>query len=126
MSAVVSATLLGRATSTEAVGADAVTGPGQCRAGTPLSGYQDCCGHGPRLRWLVISPYAEADFVDHTATDQSQSCGSHQGHWLGATRIANGPFDAIANPITGMFDFGHRPKAKPLFRVPRRVSRSTR
>jgi hypothetical protein len=39
-------------------------------------------------------------------------------HRLGGARIGDCSLDVIANPITGMFNFGDRPEAKPLFLEP--------
>ena len=63
------------------------------------------CGYGPRLPLLVISPYAKANFVDHTVTDQSSIIHFVEDNWLGGQRIGNGSFDGIANSIVQMFDF---------------------
>jgi phospholipase C len=87
---------------------DALLGPtGLC--GTSKSGaYQDRCGYGPRLPFLVISPFAKNNFVDHTLADQSSIIRFVEDNWqLG--RIGDQSFDAIAGPITNMFDFslGH-------------------
>ncbi|WOP18750.1 alkaline phosphatase family protein [Raineyella sp. LH-20] len=78
--------------------------------GTPvLGGYADRCGYGPRQPLLVISPYAKTNYVDHTLTDQSSILTFVEDNWQ-TGRIGDSSFDAIANPITGMFDFSH-PKA---------------
>ena len=29
------------------------------------------CGYGPRMPFLVISPFARQNYVDHTVTDQT-------------------------------------------------------
>ncbi len=93
--------------------ADALTGPGQCGDGsTALPGphtahAQGRCGYGPRLPLLVISPYAKQNYVDHTLTDQTSVLRFIEDNWLGGERMGGGSFDAIANPITGMFDFRH-------------------
>ncbi|MEV6904947.1 alkaline phosphatase family protein [Amycolatopsis sp. NPDC051372] len=77
-----------------------------------LGGYADRCGYGPRLPLLVISPYSRANHVDHTMTDQTSVLRFIEDNWrLG--RIGDGSFDALAAPLTGMFDFSH-PNAKPL------------
>ncbi|WIX76112.1 alkaline phosphatase family protein [Amycolatopsis carbonis] len=77
-----------------------------------LGGYADRCGYGPRLPLLVISPYSRVNHVDHTMTDQTSVLRFIEDNWhLG--RIGDGSFDALAAPLTGMFDFSH-PKAKPL------------
>ncbi len=93
--------------------ADLLTGPGACGDGTtalpgPGTGgnpAQGRCGYGPRLPFLVISPWSKQNFVDHTLTDQSSVVRFIEDNWLNGQRIGNGSFDAIANSITGMFDF---------------------
>jgi phospholipase C len=84
---------------------DALTGPGLC--GTPKAGaYLDRCGYGPRQPLLVVSPYAKENFVDHTITDQSSILRFIEDNWsLG--RIGNQSFDALAGPLTNMFDFSN-------------------
>jgi phospholipase C len=99
--------------------ADALTGVGQCGDGsTALPGpktthAQGRCGYGPRLPLLVVSPYARRNYVDHTLTDQTSVLRFIEDNWLGGERVGGGSFDAIAGPITGMFDFKH-PDAAPL------------
>jgi phospholipase C len=94
--------------------ADALTGAGLCGSKTPrLGGYQARCGHGPRLPFVVISPWARVDFVDHTLTDQTSVIRFIEDNWrLG--RIGDGSFDELAGPITHMFDFRFR-HAKRVF-----------
>jgi phospholipase C len=93
---------------------DALTGPGACGTATnSLPGYNPAanphalgrCGYGPRLPFLVISPWAKKNFVDHTITDQSSVIRFVEDNWLGGQRIGGGSFDAIAGPITNMFNF---------------------
>jgi phospholipase C len=93
---------------------DALTGTGQCGTGTPLAGYQDRCGHGPRQPLLVISPYAKSNHVDHTMTDQTSILRFVEDNWLGGARIGDGSYDALAGPLTGMFDFKHGPRTQRL------------
>jgi len=51
---------------------DALTGVGKCGSASAASGgYQGRCGYGPRLPLLIISPFAQENFVDHSITDQS-------------------------------------------------------
>ena len=60
---------------------DALDGPGKCGDGaTALPGVdpgtihaQGRCGPGPRLPLLMISPWAKANYVDHTLTDQTST-----------------------------------------------------
>jgi phospholipase C len=91
---------------------DALSGPsGMC--GTPQAGaYLDRCGYGPRLPFLVISPYAKENYVDHSLTDQTSILRFIEDNWsLG--RIGDQSMDAIAGSILDSFDFttSHR---KPL------------
>lgn len=87
--------------------ADALTGPGACGVGaSPLGGFQDRCGYGPRLPLVVISPYAKENFVDNTLTDQSSVLRFIEDNWsLG--QLGNGSFDSLAGPLTNMLDFSH-------------------
>jgi phospholipase C len=66
---------------------------------------QGRCGYGPRLPYMVISPWARHNFVDHTMTDQTSTIRFIEDNWLDGERIGNGSFDSIANSITQMFDF---------------------
>jgi phospholipase C len=96
--------------------ADLLSGPGACGDGSSaLPGIdssnphaQGRCGYGPRQPLLVISPWAKENFVDNTVTDQTSVLRFVEDNWLGGERIGQGSFDSLANPITQMFDFGHR------------------
>jgi phospholipase C len=93
--------------------ADALTSTGFCGNGlnslpgvSPTNVHaQGRCGYGPRLPLLVVSPWARANFVDHTMTDQSSVIRFVEDNWLGGTRIGQGSFDAIASSISQMFNF---------------------
>jgi len=52
----------------------------------------------------VISPFAKKNFVDHTVTDQASVLRFIEDNWS-TGRIGGGSFDAIAGPLTNMFDF---------------------
>jgi phospholipase C len=93
---------------------DALTGVGACgTSGTtpqlpgPNSGalpVNGRCGYGVRQPLLVISPWAKPNYVDHTVTDQTSILRFIEDNWsLG--KIGSGSFDALANPITSMFNF---------------------
>ncbi len=104
-----------------ATAADALTGVGFCGTGeSALPGpsgaahAQGRCGYGPRLPLMVLSPYAKANFVDHTLTDQSSIIRFVEDNWLGGQRIGSGSFDSIAGTVTNMFDWQH-PNFRPLF-----------
>jgi phospholipase C len=104
---------LGAIVNTSSTSADALTGPGACGTGTNVlpgitgAPAQGRCGYGPRLPYLVISPWAKENFVDHTVTDQSSTIRFIEDNWLGGQRIGQGSFDGIADSITQMFDFRH-------------------
>ncbi|MFF0145899.1 phospholipase C [Amycolatopsis sulphurea] len=89
-----------------------------CSSQAPgLGGAADRCGYGPRLPLLVLSPYSRVNHVDHTMTDQTSVLRFIEDNWrLG--RIGGGSYDALAAPLTGMFDFT-RPHAEPLPLNPR-------
>jgi phospholipase C len=102
---------------------DALLGPGSCGDGTtsmasPTSQHaQGRCGYGPRLPFMVISPYAKQNFVDHTVTDQSSVVKFIEDNWLGGQRIGQGSFDAIAGSLNNMFDY-RSPNFVPLYLDP--------
>jgi phospholipase C len=94
---------------------DTLNGGLNCGTGMALGGYQGRCGYGPRLPLLVISPYAKVNYIDHTVTDQTSILRFVEDNWLGAQRIGDGSFDAVAGDIDGMFAFGRRAKAERLW-----------
>ncbi len=91
--------------SPSATSEDALNGPGRCGdpAATPVA-YQGRCGYGPRLPLLVISPYARADFVDHTLTDQTSILRFIEDNW-DTGRVGDHSFDERAGSLAAMFDF---------------------
>jgi phospholipase C len=87
---------------------DALPGLGANPA-TIMGGYQARAGYGPRLPFLVISPFAKRNYVDHGITDQSSVCRFIEDNWsLG--RIGDFSFDARAGSLLGFFDFRHGPR----------------
>ena len=92
--------------------ADALSGTGLCGSATPgLAGIdtpnaQGRCGYGPRMVFMVISPWARKNYVSHTIIDQSSVVKFIEDNWLGGQRLGGGSFDAIAGSIDDMFDFG--------------------
>ena len=64
----------------------------------------DQCGYGPRLPLLVVSPYAKANYVDSTLTDQSSILKFVEDNWnLG--RIGTTSSDNWAGTLDNMFNF---------------------
>jgi hypothetical protein len=52
---------------------------------------------------MVVSPYAKANFIDHTLVDQTSVLRFIEDNWLGGQRVQpGGSFDTIANPLTNM------------------------
>jgi phospholipase C len=82
---------------------DFLTGTGLCGTGKRLADQNGRCGYGPRLPFLLISPWAKPAEVDHTLTDFSSIDKFIEDNW-GLPRIP-GSFDAIAGSITSMFKF---------------------
>lgn len=92
--------------------ADSVTAPGACGVAgqtaqlpgvattKPVNGR---CGPGVRTPLLVISPWAKANFVDHTLTTQSSVIRFIEDNWLSGERIGGGSFDATAGSLLNMF-----------------------
>jgi phospholipase C len=93
--------------------ADALTGTNACGTGTTaLPGLDPGnahalgrCGYGPRQPLLLISPWAQENFVDHTLTDLTSTLRFVEDNWLGGQRIGQGSFDANAGSIEDMFNF---------------------
>ncbi len=74
---------------------------------------QGRCGHGTRQPFLVISPYAKTNYVDHTLTDQSSVIRFVEDNWLSGQRIP-GSFDNQAGSINNMFNFSQAPNTQAL------------
>ena len=97
--------------------ADQVNGSGICGTdatsapqpngvgGAPVNGR---CGPGTRIPFLVISPWAKTNYVDHTLVTQASVVRFIEDNWLSGQRIGGGSFDADAatGSIMSMFDFG--------------------
>ena len=103
--------------------ADQLNGNGICGTGTAPAGLNGKpvngrCGPGTRIPFLVISPYAKKNFVDHTAISQASIVRFIEDNWLGGQRICGGSFDATAGSINNMFDFSSAARTTPLFLDP--------
>jgi phospholipase C len=94
--------------------ADQLNGPGLCGAGAgtqpppdglagkPVNGR---CGPGPRIPFLLISPYAKRGYVSHVRITQASVVRFIEDNWLQGARLGGGAFDASAGSIEEMFDF---------------------
>ena len=90
---------------------DALTNTSTCGANASriAGGYQDRCGYGPRLPLIVVSPYAKANFVDHTTTDQSSILRFIEDNW-NTGRVGNFSFDQKAGSLNNLFAFSDTSK----------------
>ena len=103
--------------------ADQLDGPGACGHGTapmgvagkPVNGR---CGPGTRLPFLVISPWAKADFVSHTQISQASVVRFIEDNWLHGARLGGGSFDTTAGSFLEMFDFKNARRTPRLFLDP--------
>jgi len=95
---------------------DFLTGTGLCGTGTPLAGQNGRCGYGPRLPFLLISPWARQGDVDHTLTDFSSIDKFIEDNWA-LPRIP-GSFDSIAGSLNSMFSFHGNASNRKLFLDP--------
>jgi phospholipase C len=116
-------------TSTTPANADLITTSGVCGpspVGAPPGAGR--CGYGPRLPFIVISPWARSNFIDHTVTDQTSSLRFIEVNWnlgfIDGTTLPPGQtlgsfsFDQLAGSIFNMFDFDNQPNTRPLILDP--------
>ncbi|MBV8895711.1 MAG: alkaline phosphatase family protein [Acidobacteriaceae bacterium] len=73
---------------------------------------QGRCGYGTRIPLLLISPWAQPNYVDHTQLDQSSVIHFIEDNWLSGQRIGGGSFDAEAGSMMSMFNFSQTPNPK--------------
>lgn len=85
--------------------ADALLGSGD--AGTPPPGaYEGRLAYGMRVPFLLISPFAKQNYIDHTLTDQTSILRFIEDNWhLG--RIGDQSFDEVAGTVAHLFDFSN-------------------
>jgi len=110
--------LMGKIVNGSATAKDTLDGAGKCGdSANTLPGVnpktehaQGRCGPGPRLPLLVVSPWAKANYVDHTVTDQTSILRLIEDLYLNGKRVGGGSFDAQSGSLLGMFDFD---KGKP-------------
>jgi phospholipase C len=84
----------------------------------PATAFNDRCGYGQRLPFLVISPYAKRNYVDHATLDTTSVLRFIEDNWqLGRIDSLDNPngalpgqgsFDQLAGSIAGLFDFDDR------------------
>ena len=104
--------------------ADQVNGPGKCGAGTPPMGVDGKpvngrCGPGTRIPFLVVSPWARTNHVDHAPISQASVVRFIEDNWLHGQRLGGGSFDARSGSLAGLFDFAKRRPDSKLFLDPK-------
>ncbi|MFM0289058.1 phospholipase C [Paraburkholderia megapolitana] len=103
---------------------DQLNGNAVCGTGSPLSGVAGTgpvngrCGPGVRIPFLVISPWAKTNYVDHTLIDQASVVRFIEDNWLGGTRLGGGAFDATAGDIRGLLNLSGTANTTPLYLDP--------
>ena len=80
---------------------------------TTANPVQGRCGHGPRLPLLVISPWANKNYIDNTPTDQASVTRFIEDIFLSSARIGGGSYDATAGTLMNMFNFTKNNGALP-------------
>ncbi|QNE36339.1 phospholipase C [Leifsonia shinshuensis] len=86
---------------------DAAVDSTVCTSVTKIAGgYADRCGPSQRLPFLVVSPWAAQNKVDHTAIEQTSPLKFIEDNW-GTGRIGDASFDARAGSLNGLFDWRH-------------------
>ena len=100
--------------------ADQLNGAGICGSGTPLAGVNGRpvngrCGPGTRIPFLVISPWAKSNYVDHTPISQASIVRFIEDNWLAGQRLGGGSFDASAGSLMNLFNFSGTGNVAPLY-----------
>lgn len=91
---------------------DVLVAPGNAGSNPPLCGYQGRLAYGMRIPYLILSPFAKSNYVDHSITDQTSVLRFIEDNWsLG--RIGDCSFDEFAGSLLPFFDF-YNPNYKPL------------
>ena len=94
----------------DAISGNPATSTGTC--GTPGPGvaiaFQDRCGFGVRMPFLMISPFAKQNYVDHSLNDTTSILRFVEYNWGLGTIGDPQSFDVLASgTLLGMFDFDH-------------------
>ncbi len=81
-----------------------------------LGDANDRCGYGPRLPFMVISPYAKVNYISHTVTDQTSPLRFIEENWhtKGIPNVSNQKsFGTISGSVADMFWFGKNVTSNP-------------
>jgi phospholipase C len=90
---------------------------GQMLCGSVTDGAGARCSYGPRLPFVLVSPWAKENFVSSALMDQTSILGFIENNWLEGERVSATSFDNIAGPIADLFDF-ERDNMRRLFLNP--------
>lgn len=97
--------------SNDAIFGNPKAGTGSCASpgvALPTGALNDRCGLGVRLSFLVISPFAKPNYVDHSLNDITSILRFIEYNWNLGTIGDPQSFDVLASgSILGMFDFEH-------------------
>ncbi len=104
--------------------ADQLDGAGKCGKAVPPAGIDGKpvngrCGPGTRIPFLVVSPWAPANHVDHAQISQASVVRFIEDNWLKGERLGGGSFDATAGSLAGLFDFKSGGHTAPVFLNPK-------
>jgi len=99
---------------------DQLNGAGVCGTGTPAVGLASApvngrCGPGTRIPFIVISPWANTNYVGHTRISQASITRFIEDNWLGGKRLGYGSFDATAGSINALFNFSGSGNAPAVY-----------
>jgi phospholipase C len=110
-------------TPTDAVGAGQIATSGTCATpgltAAQANELNTRCGHGPRLVFLLASPFAKKNFVDHTLIDQTSVIRFIETNFGldfidgpdaldPGQPLGQGSFDHLSGSIENMLDFDNR------------------
>jgi phospholipase C len=103
--------------------ADQLDRPGKCGVGKAREGVEGKpvngrCGPGTRIPFLLISPWAKANYVFHARISLASVTRFIEDNWLRGARLGGGSFDAAAGSIMGMFDLASHGGNPPLYLDP--------
>jgi phospholipase C len=95
--------------------ADKLTGSGACQFKNESSKveHDNRCGLGPRLPFMLISPYAKSNYVDNTLTEQSSIIKFVEQNWS-LPSIGAGSEDVDSGSVDNMFEFGNAQRAPQI------------
>jgi phospholipase C len=62
---------------------------------------------------MVISPWAQKNYIDNTVTDQASIIRFIEDTFLSSQRIGGGSFDATAGTLNNMFNFTNNVAPNP-------------